>query len=154
MRASLFAFALLLGTAPLLPAVAPDAAGIEFFEQKVRPVLVKNCYGCHSVEAKKNKGGLLLDTREGVRKGGDSGPAVVPGKPDKSLLIQAVRYGELKMPPATKGQLPAAVIADLEKWVQMGAPDPREGTAIKVAASDWAEVLKERSKWWSLQRVR
>src|SRR5205085_7271600 len=96
----------------------------EFFEKKVRPGLVQHCYQCHSAEAKKLKGGLHLDTRDGVRKGGETGPAIVPGKPADSLLIQALRYGELKMPP--KGKLPDAIIADFEKWIAMGAPDPRD----------------------------
>src|SRR4051812_3615466 len=97
-------------------AAAPDKAGLDFFEKKVRPILVKHCYACHSAEArakKKLRGGLLLDTREGLLKGGDSGPAVVPGKPGDSLLIKALRHdGDLKMPKDSK--LPAAVIADVE----------------------------------------
>src|SRR6478752_4769011 len=94
-----------------------DPTGTDLFETKVRPVLVEHCYGCHSVQAKKLKGNLLLDSPEGMRKGGDSGPAVVPGKPDESLLIQAVRYDDesTKMPP--KGKLPAATVAVLERWI-------------------------------------
>src|SRR5829696_1259048 len=82
----------------------PDSTGIEFFEKQVRPVLVDHCYSCHSEAAEKLKGGLLLDTKAGVLKGGDSGPAIVPGDPDKSLLIKAVRYTDkdLKMPPKDK----------------------------------------------------
>ncbi|TAH37263.1 MAG: DUF1553 domain-containing protein [Planctomycetota bacterium] len=107
------------------PAQEPDAEGLEFFEKKVRPVLVENCYQCHSAQAKRPKGGMLLDTREGLRKGGDSGLAIVPGNPEASRLIEAVRYGneELQMPP--DGKLPETVIADLVEWVRMGAPDPR-----------------------------
>src|SRR5439155_20518282 len=102
----------------LVPAQAPpDAQGIEFFEKKIRPVLVQHCYQCHSADAKKLKGGLHLDTRDGIRKGGETAPAIVPGKPAESLLIQALRYGELKMPP--KGKLPDAIIADCEKWIAM-----------------------------------
>ena len=90
------------------PAIGADPAGIEFFEKKIRPVLAEHCYKCHSAEAekaKKLKGGLLLDTRDGLRKGGDSGPAVVPGKPAESLLVKALRYdGDTQMPP--KGKLP------------------------------------------------
>ena len=90
----------------LMPSVraATDAAGVEFFEKKIRPVLVEHCYDCHSADAKKVKGGLLLDTREGSLKGGDNGPALVPGNPDKSLLIKAVRYTDpdLQMPPKNK----------------------------------------------------
>src|SRR5438477_11505884 len=100
------------------PAAAePGRAQVEFFEKKVRPVLVEHCYSCHAAGAKKVRGGLLLDSRAALRKGGDSGPALVAGKPEESLLIKAILYGdpELKMPP--KGKLPAAVIADLEAWV-------------------------------------
>ena len=82
----------------------PPASGLEFFEKKVRPVLVDNCYKCHSSSSEKVKGGLLLDTREGLLKGGDTGPGLVPGDPEKSLLIKAVRYTDenLQMPPKNK----------------------------------------------------
>src|SRR5437016_9879020 len=108
-----------------------DRAGEEFFEKNIRPLLVAHCYECHSTEGIKRSGrklpggGLLLDTREGLRTGGDLGLAIVPGKPDESVLVHAVRYADrdLKMPPA--GKLPAAAIATLEAWVKMGAPDPR-----------------------------
>src|SRR5690242_9412106 len=100
-------------------AAEPTAGGIEFFEKKIRPVLVDNCYKCHSAGAEKVKGGLLLDTRDGVLKGGDTGPAIVPGDADKSLLIKAVRYSDenLQMPPKDK-KLSAQQIADLESWVK------------------------------------
>ena len=104
-----------------------DKAGIEFFETKIRPVLIDRCYQCHSAKAafeKKLKGGFRLDTRAGIRKGGETGPAVVPGDVKASLLISAIRREELEMPP--KGKLPRAVINDFVKWVEMGAPDPRE----------------------------
>ena len=115
-----------------------DSDGTEFFEKKVRPIFVENCYKCHSKEAEKLKGGLLLDTREGVLKGGDNGPAIVPGQPEKSLLIKAVRYTneDLQMPPKNK-KLSAEQIADLETWVKIGAPDPRvpNPSLAKVAAT-------------------
>src|SRR3954447_19997749 len=104
-----------------------DPAGLDFFEKKIRPVLMDKCYKCHSADAEKIKGGLLLDTRDGIRRGGDDGPAVVPGKLEESLLIDAIRYQhkDTAMPPAKSGgKLPDAVIHDFEKWVQMGAPDP------------------------------
>ena len=109
----------------------PTAAGLAFFEKKIRPVLVERCYKCHSAKSEKLKGGLLLDTRAGIRKGGDSGHAVVPGNVRGSLLIVAIRYGDedFAMPP--KEKLPAGVIADFEKWIAMGAPDPREGVALE-----------------------
>lgn len=105
----------------------PTAEQVEFFENKVRPVLVKHCYECHSADAKKLKGELRLDTRAGVRTGGSSGPALVPGKPAESLLIKSVKHaaGVEAMPP--KEKLSAEAIADLEAWVKMGAPDPRTG---------------------------
>lgn len=126
------------------PRPALDPAGIEFFEHKVRPLLAEHCYECHSAKAEKLKGGLRLDTREGVLRGGGSGPAIVPGDPERSLLIKAVRYGDeqLQMPP--KGQrLAAERIAVLEAWIRMGAPDPRaEAGATRestgVASRHWA----------------
>jgi len=99
--------------------------------------LTDKCYKCHSANSEKIKGGLVLDTREGIRRGGDNGPAVVPGKLDDSLLIEAVRYQnkDFAMPPQKAGgKLPSEVIKDFEKWVQMGAPDPRESTGQVAAA--------------------
>src|SRR5436190_24154076 len=103
----------------LLPSIARSASGVApedrtFFEKKVRPLLHSRCLSCHSVAAKKSRGGLLLDSRAAILKGGDSGPAVVPGKPADSLLVQAVRHehDSVVMPPA--GKLPASEIAVLE----------------------------------------
>ena len=120
--------------------------GVDFFERKIRPVLVSECYSCHSVEAKKRKGGLLVDTKQGLLEGGDIGPAVVPGHPEKSLLIKAIRFDdpELKMP--KKGKLSAEVIADFEKWIKMGAADPRTGAA-KVAGHKYPSVEEGRKFW-------
>jgi hypothetical protein len=124
--------------------------GIEFFEKKIRPVLVEHCYQCHAKDAKKQRGGLLLDSRAGIRKGGDTGPAVVPGKPAESMLLKAVRHAdpELKMPP--KGKLPDAIIADLEKWIAMGAPDPRDDKATKTLGVDFEAAKKH----WAYQPLR
>lgn len=99
---------------------------IGFFEKKIRPALIKHCYECHSSEGDKIKGGLLLDTRDALRNGGDSGPAVVPFDLDGSLLFAAIQYSDsdLEMPP--KYKLDEAVIADFKTWIEMGAPDPRE----------------------------
>ncbi|HEV3022922.1 MAG TPA: c-type cytochrome domain-containing protein, partial [Pirellulales bacterium] len=83
---------LLMGALAPVAARAEDPAGLEFFEKRIRPVLVRNCYECHSTASVKLKGGLLLDSREGSRRGGDSGPAVVPGNVEESLLIAAVRH--------------------------------------------------------------
>ena len=107
------------------PQEEASGPGVDFFEEKIRPVLIRECYECHSVEAKNIKGGLLLDTREAIRKGGESGAAVVPKSIDESLLIDALRHDSFEMPP--KGKLSDTVIADFVKWVEMGAPDPRDG---------------------------
>ena len=110
-----------------------NATGFDFFEAKVRPVLAERCYECHSAESKKVKGGLLLDTHEGLLKGGESGkPAVVPGQPDQSRLIEAIHYDndDLQMPP--KKKLSDAQVADLVAWVAMGAPDPRTNAAANA----------------------
>ena len=125
----------------------------EFFEKKIRPVLIRHCYKCHSAAASEVKGGLRLDSRNGIRQGGDSGPAVVPGKIDESLLIDAVRHESLEMPPNKK--LPDSVIEDLQQWIKMGAPDPRDHppTSSEAAGLSWQAVLAERRDWWSLQPV-
>ena len=108
------------------PTTKISANDLQFFETKIRPLLADKCFKCHSKEGDKVKGGLLLDSRESVLHGGNTGPALVPGNPDKSLLIQAVRYKDedLQMPP--KGEkLSDQQIADLTEWVRRGAPDPR-----------------------------
>src|SRR5688500_11970354 len=106
------------------PARAADPA-IEFFEKSVRPVLVEKCLSCH---AEKAKGGLRLDTRDAVLKGGERGPSVVPGKPKEGLLLKALRHTDedLKMPPS--GKLPDREIAALEKWIERGEPWPEKVT--------------------------
>ncbi|NJM55800.1 MAG: hypothetical protein HC841_07845 [Verrucomicrobiae bacterium] len=117
-RIATFAFTLCSG-AWMNQALAADA-GLEFFEAKVRPLLIERCHECHA--DKKQKGGLRLDSKHGWQQGGDSGAALVPGKPDASLLIRAVRWTDkdLEMPP--KQKLSDAEIAVLTQWVAMGAP--------------------------------
>ncbi len=124
--------------------------GTDFFERKIRPVLVERCYKCHSVSAGKHRGGLFLDSREGVRKGGDSGPVIVAGKPSESLLIKAVRQlsPDLSMPP--KGKLSELAIADLEKWITLGAPDPRGKTASQTGGIDFDAARRH----WAYQPIR
>ena len=121
-------FLALLTAGPLLPAAdEPSKEGLEFFEKNVRPIFAEHCYECHSIEKGSSKGGLILDSRDGMLKGGDQGPAVVPGNVAKSLLLLAVHYGdpEIAMPPKKKGgKIADAKIATLEKWVKMGAPSP------------------------------
>ncbi len=140
----------LMSPAAAAEGASPTPGGEEFFESRVRPLLVKHCQGCHSAAAGKVKGGLTLDTRAGWATGGDSGPAVVPGQPEKSPLILAVRYADeaTRMPP--KGKLAADEIAVLEKWVAMGAPDPRTGGQVaKAAGID----LEKGRQFWSFRPV-
>ncbi|MBI2808745.1 MAG: PSD1 domain-containing protein [Planctomycetes bacterium] len=135
-------------------AAAPASAGgkntkgIEFFEAKIRPVLVAKCYECHSAKSSKIKGGLLLDTKAGVLAGGDNGPIIVAGNPNASPLIHSLRHeGDTKMPPKTK--LPATVIRDFADWIAMGAPDPRVG---KGAAKGYKTMtLAEAKTFWAFQ---
>lgn len=131
---------------------ADSGDGIVFFEKKIRPTLVKHCYQCHSAVAAKSgklEGGLQLDTREGIRRGGDAGPAIVPNMPKQSLLLAAVRHEQdLQMPPDGE-KLSATVIADFTKWIEMGAPDPRDGKPV-AAAFDFSSARDH----WSLQPVR
>ncbi|MEO6752464.1 MAG: c-type cytochrome domain-containing protein, partial [Chthoniobacteraceae bacterium] len=133
-------------------AAVSDLAQLDFFEKKIRPVLSKECYECHSADAKKLKGGLQLDTADGLLKGGDSGPAIVRGKPEKSLLLTTMRHEDkdpdMAMPPK-KDKLSDEVLADFEKWVKMGAPDPRDGKASRKLAWD-ADTAK---KHWAYQKI-
>ena len=128
-------------------AAEPTAEGIAFFESKIRPVLVAKCYQCHSAEAQaagRLKAELLLDTRDGMLKGGESGPALVPGDKAKSLLLDAIGHKGLEMPP--EGKLPDGVIADFMAWFEMGAPDPRTGPAATVEARK-IDVAAGRNHW-------
>ncbi len=150
-----FAGAAAVPTATIV-AEKQSAAGIEFFEKNIRPVLVQKCYGCHSAESGKQKGGLSLDSREGIRTGGDSGHAVEPGNPKDSLLLHAMQYEdkEMQMPPQKEGgKLPDAVIANFEQWIRMGAPDPRDSAErakmTPVAGMDWD--LAKAKEFWAFQ---
>ena len=116
------------------PAWAGTDEATAFFESRIRPVLVEHCYKCHSGRTKSPKGGLRLDSREALLRGGGNGPAIVPGKPDDSLLIKALSHeGEVaEMPPDEK--LPDRVLADFRRWIASGAPDPRnESPAVTHA---------------------
>jgi hypothetical protein len=162
MRRTLASIALFAATAVAAPARAAETAvpapaspdGIEFFEKHVRPVLVDTCYKCHSAQSEKLKGGLHVDSREGLLKGGKTGPAVVPGDLDKSLLIKAVRYtdDDLQMPP--KEQLSKEQVAALETWVKMGAPDPRTTAPVKTASKAEPTVLTlaDSKNFWSFKK--
>jgi len=136
---------------------SPLAGADDFFSSTVEPLLKQRCYECHSHE-KKIKGGLALDSRSGWQKGGESGPAIVPGKPGESLLIKAVSHAEkdLKMPP--KKMLPPAEIGTLTEWIRGGAPDPRipiSKPAADLAVDDvWEVEFRKRLEWWSLKPMR
>jgi cytochrome c553 len=131
-------------------AISPD--DLQFFEAKIRPVLADNCYKCHSRDADKIKGGLMLDTREGMLHGGDTGPAIEPGKPEDSLIIDAISYSDadLQMPP--KGaKLPDSVIADITEWIRRGAPDPRSLVA-KGSSESYGGVGREHWSFLPIQK--
>ena len=137
----------LTGAARLGAAEPVDAA---FFERKVRPLLAAHCLACH--DARKQKGGLQLTSRPAALKGGDTGPAVVPGNPNASLLIKAVTYKDpdLQMPP--KGdKLSDAEIATLTEWVKMGAPDPRAAPASGSPKAATALDLDAARQWWAFR---
>ena len=141
---------LLLAWLVAMPAVAEDPpsegkrSAEDTFNEQILPILKEHCYKCHSHAARKTKGGLVLDSKSGWVTGGDSGPAVVPGKPDESLLISAIRYQDLEMPP--DGKLPALLVDRLERWVADGAHDPRvtglarstEGVDVESGREHWA----------------
>lgn len=126
---------------------APKPADVEFFEARVRPVLVEHCYSCHSDAAENLRGGLKLDSKAAWQQGGDSGPSITPGDPDDSLLIQAIRYDDplMKMPP--KGKMPAEAIEALEEWVRRGAPDPRTGAVAPKKAERIIDLEAARKAW-------
>ncbi len=156
---SIFAIASLLavGAGPGGVASAEDAAEltpqqVQFFENKVRPVLAKNCYECHGPDEQESE--LRLDQRSGILAGGENyGPAIVPGKPQESILIDAINYGELEMPPEHK--LKKQEIADLTRWVEMGAPWPGADTTKVVQQEEHGSTVTDEDRsWWSFQPVR
>lgn len=120
--------------------------GLDFFERKIRPVLVSKCYSCHSAKSKSVKGELLVDSRDGIRRGGESGDAVVPFNVENSLLMQALNHETYEMPPEEK--LSDEIIADFATWIKMGAPDPRDGKSelIKKTIN-----FEEARKFWAFQ---
>ncbi len=128
----------------------PSAPGVELFENEIRPLLVERCYKCHSSRADKFKGGLSLETREDALRGGDSGPAIVPGKPDESLLLKALRYEDVEMPP--DGKLSNEQIAAVEKWIRLGAPDPRRKNDGGRTNAEGRRA--DPAKHWAFQPVR
>jgi hypothetical protein len=127
-----------------------------FFEKKIRPVFSKNCYECHSAKSKSLKAGLLLDRKAGWERGGKNGAVIIPGEPAKSILINALRYGnhDLQMPPS--GKLSETVLADFEKWISMGAQDPRNSPLEEVFAVGGlrAKSLEEGKKFWAFKPIK
>ncbi|HEY4988291.1 MAG TPA: DUF1549 domain-containing protein, partial [Opitutaceae bacterium] len=154
-KAAALALALAASSLPLTAAVVAaspplSAEDLQFFEARIRPVLVDRCYTCHSREADKIKGGLMLDTREGMLHGGDTGPAVEPGKPEDSLIVDAISYkdSDLQMPP--KGEkLSDQQISDITEWIRRGAPDPRS-LVSKGSSSTYGGVGRDH---WSFLPV-
>ncbi len=128
--------------------------GVEFFEKRIRPVLVEKCYQCHNSKLAPPMGNLRLDTAAGLRKGGDSGPPVVPADPARSLLLRAISYLDLrlKMPPT--GKLSDEQIEDFRKWIEMGAPDPRGERPAEAAGRKPGIDLEASRKFWAFQPVR
>ena len=133
---------------------ASEAEGMEFFENHIRPVLAENCYKCHSEEAGKAKGELLLDTAAGLLKGGEAGPTIIPGNPAASLLIKAVSYenDDLQMPP--KSRLSKSAIDKLRKWISLGAPDPRSGDTANITDKDDFDISKRKADHWAWKQIR
>ena len=130
--------------------VRADEAGTAFFETRIRPILVAECVECHGAE--KSKGGLRLDSRTGWQKGGDSGAVIVPGKAAESLLLRSIRHEEpdLKMPDKAP-KLDETVLKDFERWIAMGAPDPRDAPPSVGEKAPWADLLAVRRKWWAFR---
>ena len=124
---------------------------LEFFEREVRPLLVKHCCQCHSADADRVEGGLLLDSRAAHLSGGDSGPSLVPGDPDNSLLIEAVQFESYEMPP--KGKMDDKDINSLVRWVEMGAPWPNEAAPVSAAPANGFDLAQRKSEFWVWQPI-
>ena len=127
-----------------------------FFEKKIRPILSKNCYECHSAKSKSLKAGLLLDRKAGWVRGGKNGAVIIPGQPSKSILMNALRYDkhDLQMPPS--GKLSESILADFDRWISMGAHDPRNSSLDEVFAVGGlkAKSFEEGRKFWAFKPIR
>ena len=146
---------LILAAVAVAAPVSAQTTDVDFFEAKIRPVLAQKCYGCHNAKMPAPKGSLVLDSREGLLKGGASGPAIVPGKPAESKLLQALSYTDplVQMPPS--GKLPDTTLADFEQWIARGAADPRAAVPALASATPQYKgmSLEEGRKWWAFQPV-
>lgn len=127
----------------------PTAEQVHYFERHIRPALVKYCYQCHSIEAGDSRAGLLVDTRDGLLQGGDSGPAITPGSLDESPFWEAINWDGYEMPPSQK--MPDDVIAHFETWIEMGAPDPRERKLQTVSSKITQEDIEKGAQHWAYQ---
>ena len=147
MRALRYIAGLIVSAAAIQSIHAANDAGFRFFENEVRPLLIKHCHECHSEESGKKKGNLLLDRKAGWEMGGDAGPAIVAGDLDASLFIKAIRYEDpdMQMPP--KSRLSAEEVSIFEKWVAMGAPDPRDGDLEKEDSGRQFSLEDARNYW-------
>lgn len=153
MKRILLALPALLFSLPAFGQEKASPEAIEFFEKKVRPVLVEHCFECHSAQSKRVRGGLLLDSRLGMIQGGDLGPAIVPGQPEKSRLIEAISHKNLKLKMPQKNKLSDATIAELTAWVKMGAPWPEEKYTKKSRLNDF-DLARRKTEHWCWQPVR
>ena len=143
---------LILAAITVVPTYAqqltPDQ--LKFFEAKIRPVLIRECYGCHSNQSGNVRGGLRLDTKELMLIGGSSGPAIVPGNLEESLLFNAMVHEDFVMPP--KRKLSDSVINDFRSWIEMGAPDPRANKVSKIQSTITTEDIDNaRDTFWAYQ---
>jgi hypothetical protein len=149
----IFAFSSMLVLGSLGASATPAQDGLDFFETKIRPVLVERCYKCHSATSEKLKGGLYLDSRESMLRGGDTRPAIVPGDAEKSLLVEAIRYqnSDLQMPP--KEKLSDVQISDFVSWIKMGALWPSAAGLDKVVKTSTFDLEKRRQLHWSWKPI-
>jgi hypothetical protein len=144
--------AFVVALAAFTPGTGRADEGADFFEKKVRPVFVEHCYKCHSAQLKKSKGGLVLDSVAGIRKGGDTGSLFVPGKPKQSLLIAVLRHEEMAMPP--NGKLPDGVVNDVVAWIERGASLPAEAASGPTPRREAFRITAEDRDHWAFRPLK
>ena len=143
-------FAILVSISSGADAQEISSEQLNFFESKIRPVLVKECYGCHSAKTGATKGGLMVDTKDALRMGGDSGPSIVPGDLEESLLWSAINHEDYNMPPGK--MLSDKVLADFKIWIEMGAPDPRVIKAANIKSEITPEDVENGREFWAFKK--
>ena len=146
---SVFIISIFLGESSLAQNDKSTEEQNRFFETKIRPQLIRHCYGCHSAKSGKIRGGLRLDTSLGILRGGNSGPAVVPNDLDESLLWNAIRHEDFEMPPSE--MMPKDVIADFREWIETGAFDPRVGETVEIRSEITEKDVEEGREFWLLR---